>query len=235
MPFFIIVIGASAGGRNALCKLAATLPGKLDAAVFMVMHLPRLGIDNFLGYQLQKCTSWHCMLAADALPIKPGHIYMAPVDHHLVLRPGVMHLTKGPPENRWRPSIDVLFRSAAVHYSEQTIGIILSGMLDDGTAGMQAIKKCGGTCIVQDPHEALYPGMPQSVLDNTMVDYILPLDGIGEAIQETVANKTITGIKVPETLKAEVALIDGTVTTIGAVSNIQTVFICLSRLRRQPV
>lgn len=228
MPFFIIVIGASAGGRDALCRLAATLPGDLNAAVFMVVHLPRQGVDNFLTYQLQKYTSLHCTLATDELPIQPGHIYFAPADHHLVLRPGTMHLTKGPPENRWRPSIDILFRSAAVHYSERVIGIILTGLLDDGTAGMQAIKRCGGTCIVQDPLEAMYPDMPQSVLDNIMVDFILPVAGIGEAIQETIANKTITGVQVPEPLKAEAALIDGTVTTIGAVGNFgkQSLFAC---------
>lgn len=168
------------------------------------------------------------MLAADNLPIKPGNIYFAPADHHLVLSPGSMHLTKGPPENRWRPSIDVLFRSAAVHYSEQVIGIILTGLLDDGTAGMQAIKKCGGSCIVQDPGEAMYPDMPQSVLNNTMVDHILPVAGIGEAIQETMATKTITGVKVPEALKTEVALIDGTVTTIGAIHTLgkQSLYAC---------
>jgi two-component system, chemotaxis family, protein-glutamate methylesterase/glutaminase len=228
MPFFIIVIGASAGGHDALCKLTATLPPDLNAAVFIVIHLSRESIDNFLTIRLQKCTSLPCELAADNLSIKKGHVYIAPVDHHLVLRHGTMHLTKGPPENRWRPSIDVLFRSAAVHYSEQAIGIILTGMLDDGTAGMQAIQRCGGTCIVQEPAEAEYPDMPQSVINNTMVDFILPAGQMNEALQHTILTKTISGVKVPKDLKAEAALVDRTSITIGEMTLLgnQSVYSC---------
>jgi two-component system chemotaxis response regulator CheB len=228
MPFFIIVIGASAGGRDVLCKLAAALPGELNAAVFIVSHLAKEGIDTFLANRLQKCTPLHCRLAAEGLPIETGHIYVAPVGVHLVLKPGTMHLTKGPAENRWRPSIDVLFRTAAVHYNELVIGIILTGMLNDGTAGMQAIQRCGGTCIVQDPREAEYPGMPQSVLDNTMVDFILPVATMSEAIIETINNKDLTGVKVPEELKAEAVLAEKTVTAIDVTDKLgkQTVFTC---------
>lgn len=228
MSSFIIVIGASAGGRDALCKFAATLPRDLDAAVFVVLHLSRQGIDNFLTNQLQKCTPLPCVLATDGLAIQPAHIYIAPVNHHLVLKQGAMQLTQGPVENRWRPSIDILFRTAAVHYSERVIGIILTGLLDDGTSGMQAIKKCGGTCIVQDPREAMYPDMPQSVLDNTIVDHILPVAAMSEAIQQTIANKTITGIKVPDALKAEAALAENTVTDINPINNLanQSLYTC---------
>ena len=189
MPFFIIVIGASAGGRDVLCKLATTLPPELNAAVFIVSHLAKEGIDSFLANHLQKCTSLRCQLAAEGQPIETNHIYVAPVDFHLVLKPGTMHLTKDPAENRWRPSIDELFRTAAVHYKELVIGIILTGMLNDGTAGMQAIQRCGGTCIVQDPREAEYPSMPQSVLNNTMVDFVLPVAAMSEAIIETIEHK----------------------------------------------
>lgn len=228
MPFFIIVIGASAGGQNALCKLAAVLPQNLNAAVFIVLHLSPESVSSFLTNKLQKCTSLPCLLAIDALPVQPGHIYIAPADHHMLLRPGAIHLTKGPAENRWRPSIDVLFRSAAVHYNELVIGIILTGLLYDGTSGMQAIKKCGGTSIVQDPREAEYPDMPQSVLDNTIVDFIVPIAGMKEAIQHTIANKAITGVQVPETLRAEAALVDGTVTEIEPIDQLykQSVYSC---------
>jgi two-component system chemotaxis response regulator CheB len=214
MPFFIITIGASAGGRDAICKLVAALPPDLNAAVFIVLHIAKQGLDNFLIHRLQKCTALPCQLVVEGLPIKQGHIYIAQINHHLIVRRDVVHITKGPSENRWRPSIDVLFRSAAVHYNEQVIGIILTGLLDDGTAGMQAIKRCGGTCIVQDPREAEYPDMPQSVLDNTMVDYILPVAGMPEAIQNIIDNKILTGVEVPEDIKLEAAMEDRMATTI---------------------
>jgi two-component system, chemotaxis family, protein-glutamate methylesterase/glutaminase len=228
MPSFVIVVGASAGGSDALCKLAAAMPRDLNAAIFIVLHLGGQGIDRFLTTRLQKCTSMHCVLATDGLTIKKGHIYIAPVDQHLILKPGTMHLTKGPTENRWRPSIDVLFRSAAVYYNERTIGIVLSGMLYDGTAGMQAIKRCGGTCIVQDPGEAMYPDMPHSVLNNTMVDHILPVAGMTDAIQYTIASKKAEGITIPEDIKAEVAIPEKTITTIDNISKLgkQTVYSC---------
>jgi two-component system chemotaxis response regulator CheB len=145
-----------------------------------------------------------------------------------MLKPGTMHLRKGPAENRWRPSIDVLFRSAAAYYREYAIGIILTGLLDDGTSGMQAIKKSGGTCIVQDPGEASYPDMPQSVLDNTMVDYILPVTSMSEAIEETIANKIITGKEAPAAVIAETELIEKTITDIEHISTQgnHTVYTC---------
>jgi two-component system, chemotaxis family, protein-glutamate methylesterase/glutaminase len=228
MPFFIIVIGASAGGRDALSKLIATLPQDLDAAVFIVMHLGKPGIENYLANQLQKYSVLPCQVATDGLAIQKGHIYIAAIDQHLVVKPGTMVLTKGPAENRWRPSIDVLFRSAAVAYSERVIGIVLTGLLDDGTAGMQAIKRCGGTSMVQDPQEAMYPDMPQSVLENTMVDFVLPVAAMSEAIQQTIATKQIDHIAVPPELKAEVALVEKTVTEIAEIQNLgeQTVYTC---------
>lgn len=222
MTFSIIVIGASAGGRDALCRLTATFPQDIHAAVFVVVHLAKQGIDDFLISRLQKCTSLKCELATDGLPIQKGHIYMAPANHHLILKNGSMRLTKGPAEGRWRPSIDVLFRSAAVCYSERVIGIILTGMLDDGTLGMQAIKKCGGVLIVQDPIEAEYPDMPQSVLDNTMVDYMLPVSAMNEAIQDTINNKKEEGVTIPADIKAEAAIIENTTTQIEEIDKLGT-------------
>lgn len=228
MPFFIVVIGASAGGQEALCQLVATLPQDLNAAFFTVLHISKNGLENFLAARLQKCTTLHCTSAVDDAAIEKGHLYVAPADHHLILTPGIMHLRKGPVENRWRPSIDVLFRSAAVYYGERVIGIVLSGLLDDGTSGMQAINKCSGTCIVQDPAEAAYPDMPQSVINNTAVDHILQVSDMGEAIRETIAGKKITGLEAPLELKAEVALIEKTITGIGDISKLgnQTVYSC---------
>jgi two-component system chemotaxis response regulator CheB len=122
----------------------------------------------------------------------------------------------------------VLFRSAAVYYKERTIGIVLTGMPDDGTSGMKAIKKCGGTCIVQDPAEAAYPDMPQSVIDNLVVDYILGVTSMGEAIQETIAGKKIMGAEAPADLKAETLLMEKTITQIEEISKLgeHSVYTC---------
>lgn len=228
MPFFIVVIGASAGGQEAICKLIASLPERLNAAIFIVMHVSSQSLDNFLVNRLQKYTTLPCQSAVDEQAIEPGHIYIAPADHHLIVTAGVMHLRKGPSENRWRPSIDVLFRSAAVYYNVRTIGIILTGMLDDGTSGMQAIKKCGGTCIVQDPAEAAYPDMPQSVLDNSLVDHILGVTTMGDAILETITGKKITGAEVPAAIKAETLLMEKIITNIDAISKLasHSVYTC---------
>jgi two-component system chemotaxis response regulator CheB len=228
MSFFVIVIGASAGGQDAVCKLLASFPLKLNAAIFIVLHLSKDGLYSLLTKRLQKCTSLPCVLATNELTIEQGHVYVAPVDQHLILKQDVMYLSKGPAENRWRPSIDVLFRSAAVYYSGQVIGIILTGLLYDGTAGMQAIKKCGGACMVQDPREAAYPSMPQSVIDNTIVDYILPVAEMEVAIQQIILNKPVTEVAIPAEIIAETALIEKTSTSILEVSKLgkQTVYSC---------
>ena len=228
MPSFIIVVGASAGGLDVLCKLASTFPDGLDAAIFIVLHLSSQSNDHFLTTRLQQYTSLPCELAQDGLPIQKGHIYIAAVDHHLIVKQSNMYITQGPAENRWRPSIDVLFRAAAVYYNERAIGIILTGLLDDGTLGMQAIQQCGGTCIVQDPREATFPDMPQSVLENTMVDFVLPVNGMSEVIQHTISNKRVSGVEVPEYLKAEAAMVEKTITAIDEVSKLgkHTVYSC---------
>ncbi|MCS3796863.1 chemotaxis protein CheB [Niastella sp. OAS944] len=228
MPFFITVIGASAGGQEAICKLIASLPRDVNAAFFIVMHISRHGLESILVNRLQKCTTLHCASAVDAQAIEPGHIYIAPADHHLIVTAGAMHLRKGPSENRWRPSIDVLFRSAAVHYSERAIGIVLTGLLDDGTSCMKAIKKCGGTCMVQNPAEAAYPDMPQSVLDNSVVDHILGVTAMGQAIQKTIAEKKLTGVEVPYELKAETRLMENSITNIDEISKLgnHSVYTC---------
>src|SRR4051812_1420804 len=173
-PRFIIVAGASAGGLNALCEFVAQLQEDTDAAIFLVLHLSKVGIGTFLHNKLQQFTQLHCMLAQDNMPIKKGTVYIAPPDYHLIIKKGVMIISNGPQENRWRPSIDVLFRSAAAAYGERVIGVVLTGLLNDGSSGMAAIKKVGGSTIVQDPNEAEYPEMPLSVLSSIEVDYAVP-------------------------------------------------------------
>jgi two-component system chemotaxis response regulator CheB len=181
-PKFIVVIGTSAGGMNALSELVAQFTTDMDIAVFIVMHLSRTSISDFLVHRLQPFTTLHCELALEDGPIQVGHIYVGAPNTHLLVKKNRVLLGHGPAENRWRPSIDVLFRSAAVSYNSKAIGIILTGSLDDGTTGMAAIQRCGGCTIVQDPNEAEYPDMPISVLNTMEVDHCIPLGLMREAI-----------------------------------------------------
>lgn len=181
-PKFVVVVGTSAGGLKALSEFAGQLEPGMDAAIFIVMHLSRTSISDFLMLQIQKFTQLPCEVARDGASIEAGHIYIAPPNAHLLVKKGSIILGRGPEENRWRPSIDVLFRSAAAAYSTRAIGIILTGLLDDGTTGMLAIKRSGGSCIVQDPNEAEFPDMPMSVLNNMDVDYSISLADMGEVI-----------------------------------------------------
>ncbi len=174
----IIVIGASAGGVDALPRLIAGLPADLPASVFVVLHIPGLGPDL-----LQEIIGQNAVLTvkngSDGEKIEPGRVYLAPPDHHLQMEGGCVRVTRGPRENRHRPSIDALFRSAAEAYGPRVTGVVLTGYLDDGTAGLNSVKTHGGVAIVQDPKDAAVPGMPESALRNVNVDYCVPLAEIG--------------------------------------------------------
>jgi two-component system chemotaxis response regulator CheB len=184
LPKFIVVIGASAGGLPAIKELVAGIIPDTDAAFFVAIHISQLADREGFVRSIQQLTSISCTIAVDGEPIHSHHLYIAEPGKHLLVKNGNILFGNGPTENRWRPSIDVLFRSAAASYNSRVIGIILTGMLQDGTAGMIAIRKCGGTCIVQDPAQAEYPDMARSVLDNVTVDYCLPLQDIPTVIKE---------------------------------------------------
>ena len=188
-PSFIIVIGSSAGGLNAVTEVCSQLDPDIDAAVLIVMHLSGKGIGDFLAHRIQTNTTLICQTPRQEMPILKGHIYIAPPNEHLLVKRGQIQLGHGPKENRWRPSIDVLFRSAAVNYTSRVIGTILTGMLHDGTSGMDAIKKCGGTTVVQDPNQAEYPDMPMSVLGQMEVDYCISLEQFGKTIKSIMQKK----------------------------------------------
>jgi two-component system, chemotaxis family, protein-glutamate methylesterase/glutaminase len=181
----IIVMGASAGGLEALKTLVATLPPTLPAALFLVVHTSAEG-PGLLPEILSRIGRLPVVHAEDQAPIRPGRIYVAPPDHHLLLEGGGMRLTRGPKENRFRPAIDPLFRSAAYTFGPQVIGIILSGMLDDGTAGLWSIKDRGGVAVVQEPWEALYPSMPESALRYVPVDYRLRVGDMAAVLDRLV-------------------------------------------------
>src|SRR3954468_6912449 len=166
----IVVIGASAGGFEAIKQLTATLPPDLDATIFIVWHMS----PDIMGLLPQVINRQKTILASNAVdnePIVSNRIYIAPPDHHLLLEEGVIRVTKGPKENRFRPAVDPLFRSAAYVYGTRVIGIVLSGALDDGSAGLWTIKSRGGLAIVQDPNDAEVSSMPEHALEAVEVDY----------------------------------------------------------------
>lgn len=181
-PKFVIVVGASAGGMNALSEFVGQLDAGMDAAVFIVMHLSKTSISDFLMLRLKPLTNLPCEIATEGALIQKGYIYFASPNLHLLVKKGSMTLGRGPEENRWRPSIDVLFRSAAAAYNTRAIGVVLTGLLNDGTTGMLAIQRSGGISIVQDPNEAEFPDMPLSVLNNMEVDYCISLAEMAEVI-----------------------------------------------------
>lgn len=211
-PKFMVVIGTSAGGIRALEELVMQLSPDVDAAFFIVLHLSRKGVGDVLFQRLQTHSPLPCKVATNGMSIERGMIYIAPADNHMLLAEGRLIVAKGAHENRWRPSINNLFRSAAAVYNSRVIGIILTGMLDDGTAGMSNIKRAGGIAIVQDPNEADYPDMPLSVVDTVEVDFIESLSKMGVLLKEIIANTEPQKVTVPEDILVE-ARIDQRVST----------------------
>jgi two-component system chemotaxis response regulator CheB len=183
----IIVVGASAGGVEALRFLATALPGTLTAPVLVVLHIGAHRSE--LPELLNAVGSMAAKHAEDGEVICPGHIYVAPPDRHVVVAHGRLHLTRGPKENWARPAIDPLFRSVAETYGSNVVGVILTGNLNDGTAGLFEIKRRGGIAIVQDPQDATYPDMPRSAVAHVAPDYCLPLAEIPQLLIELVDGK----------------------------------------------
>ncbi len=165
----IVVIGASAGGVEALIRLTSALPRDLPASLFVVLHTPARS-KSMLPAILSRSGNLPAIHAEHGSAIEPGCIYVARPDHHLIIKPGFVSVTQGPRENRQRPAIDPLFRSAALAYGHRVVGVVLSGSLDDGTSGLVSIKARGGTAIVQDPADALFDSMPRSAIENVAVD-----------------------------------------------------------------
>jgi two-component system chemotaxis response regulator CheB len=179
----VIVVGASAGGVEALSQLVSRLPRDLPAAVLVVLHIPANAVSVMPGI-LRRAGQLPAVHAATREPLREGIIYIAPPDRHMLVRRGSVVTTFGPRENGHRPAVDPLFRSAADSYGKDVIGVLLTGNLDDGTAGLAAIKESGGLAIVQDPEDAVYPGMPTSAIENVKVDRVLPLEEIAPALLE---------------------------------------------------
>ena len=169
-----IVIGASSGGIEALRRLLGEMPPDLPAAVFVVVHLPGEA-PSVLARILDRAGPLKAVNPEDGEEVRAGRVYVARPDRHLLIEDGRVRLTHGPKENRHRPAVDALFRTAAVARGPRVVGVVLSGAMDDGTAGLLAVKRRGGVAVVQDPGEALFSGMPESALRYVDVDYCLPL------------------------------------------------------------
>ncbi|MEH2211388.1 chemotaxis protein CheB [Nostoc sp.] len=174
----IIVIGTSAGGVEALTYLVKHLPPNLNAAVIIVLHVSSHG-TSVLPKILSRAGNLPVSHAQNGEAIVHGQIYVAPPDYHLLVEQRYLRLTLGPKENRCRPAIDPLFRSAARAYGQRVIAVLLTGLLDDGTAGLMAVKMRRGVAIVQNPDDALYAAMPRNAIENVEdIDHILPLSDI---------------------------------------------------------
>lgn len=193
----IIVVGASAGGVDPVMQVIEQLPEGLNASVFVVMHFPRQA-TSVLPRLLNRRGKLVALHPEDGQPIEHGHVYVAPPDRHMIVSGNRIDLVRGPHENGYRPSIDVLMRSAARQYGRRVVGIILSGTLDDGTAGVVFIKRHGGVVLVQDPEEATYPGMPRSAIENVAVDHVLPVLEMASVVAELVRTPVEEGQPVPD-------------------------------------
>jgi len=191
----IAVIGASAGGIRALIRLAGALPQHLPMAVFVVVHYPE-DAPSTLPQLLSRAGPLAATNPRDGDPIEHGRIYVAAPGSHLQVKEGRVRLMRGPKENRHRPAVDPLFRTAALAYGARVVGVVLSGADGDGTAGLQAVKQRGGVAVVQDPDEALFARMPKSALEYVEVDYCLPLDEIAALLSRLAKDaRSIEGVE----------------------------------------
>jgi two-component system chemotaxis response regulator CheB len=177
---FVVAIGSSSGGVDALLELAAAMPPRFPTIVLVTQHIG--DHPSILPELMRARGPNHAMHAHDGDKPLPGTIYVAPPDHHMLLDRDRIRLFRGPRENYCRPAIDPMFRSVALSWRSRAIGVVLTGQLDDGTAGLKAIKQCGGWAIVQDPATAQQPSMPASALANVEVDFRLRIDEIVPAI-----------------------------------------------------
>ena len=170
----VFVIGGSAGSIEALRNLLLALPRDFPAPILVVIHTP-VDASGQLSWVFQRDSKLVVLAAANGEALKPAHVYIAPRNCHLTVENGEIRLLSGPLENRHRPAIDPLFRSAALEYGPAVVGIILSGYLDDGSLGLYEVKNCGGTAIVQDPDDAMAPDMPRNAQERVGPDYVVPI------------------------------------------------------------
>jgi two-component system, chemotaxis family, protein-glutamate methylesterase/glutaminase len=216
----IVAVGTSAGGLEALDELIGRLPTDIPASIFVVQHLAPEGSGNPLLERLSRHKAFRCKLATHGERFERGRVYIAPPDHHLLVKKTEILVTKGARENRNRPGIDPLFRSAAVNHGRHVVGVVLTGMLDDGTAGLIAIRKCGGVTVVQDPREATYPGMAESALANLPVDHCVRIAEMGPLLDQLTREAVGTGKPIPEDVKTEAIIAERVLSDVSAVNSL---------------
>jgi two-component system, chemotaxis family, protein-glutamate methylesterase/glutaminase len=204
----IIVIGGSAGATAPLKEILGRLDSDLPAAVFLVLHIPSQGF-GILSTVASASTKLPVRQAENGLKIENGHIYLGVPDHHLLLVDGHMMLGRGPRENMARPAIDPLFRSAALHYGPRVIGVVLSGLLSDGTAGLNAVKRCGGVAVVQEPSDAIADEMPRRALEATVVDLCVPGARLGDVLFDLAREQAGKPLPIPPEIRLEVEIAAG--------------------------
>jgi two-component system chemotaxis response regulator CheB len=216
----IIVIGTSAGGLDALDALVSQLPTDLPSAIFIVQHMAPQNTGIALLHRLGRHKAFRCSLATNGEKFQAGRIYIGPSDHHLLIKKDHVLVTKGARENRYRPGIDPLFRSAAATHGNAVIAVVLTGLLDDGTAGLMAVKKCGGITIVQDPKEAAYSEMPRSALNNMDVDHCATISEIAGLIEKYA--KKVPGKRrfVPDAIRIEAEIAERVLSDVAQVSGL---------------
>ena len=202
VQYAVIVLGMSAGGLQQLTQLVQKLPATIPAALFVVQHLPTQW-KSYLADIVSRAGDLPALHPADGQSIEPGTIYIAPPDTHMVVARQHIHLLRGPKENGFRPAIDTLFRTAAQSYGPRVIGSILTGLLDDGVAGLLAVKRYGGVAIVQDPQEAPFPDMPQSALRYVQVDYTLSIDAMARCLVRLAHQRAALDLSPPQDMSMD--------------------------------
>lgn len=196
-------------------SVVSGLPARLPATVFVVLHMPPTS-HSYLPEILSRSGPLTATQARDNEEFHPGHIYVAPPDHHLLVMQGHMLVRRGPYENRHRPAVDPLFRSAAVAYTTRVVGVVLSGAMDDGTSGLLAIKQLGGIAICQDPAEALIADMPAHAREFVDIDHVTGANQIGQLLSRLAHESVATGdVAVPQELENEVRVASGNPQSIG--------------------
>ncbi len=201
----IVAFGGSAGATESMVKILKGIDPGTTASFFVVIH----SSVNSLAYLqkiFERATALKVKYAQNDEPIDSATVYIAPANFHLIISSGKIKINQGPRENLMRPSIDVLFRSAAVNYNTQAIGVALSGTMDDGLVGMDALQKCGGTLIVESPDTALFPELPKNILDELETDFVLSAEKISKKINRLVNEEAEPEISVPSYLIKELKI-----------------------------
>lgn len=227
----IVAIGGSAGAIEAISAILRGLPSDLPAALFVVVHISPQS-PGYMPQIFSRAGPLKAEHARNGTPFRRGRVYVAPADHHLLLEPDeTMRVVRGPKENRVRPAVDPLFRSAALGFGPRVTGIVVSGGLDDGTAGLRAIKMCGGAAVVQEPEDALASSMPATALRHVTIDYCRPAADIGPLVTELV-HRTPVARAVPEDamrkkleIESQIAKNAGNTSSVGRIGE-PSIFTC---------